>query len=99
MAEIKSISRWRGYKNHIEWIHPPLNFVPLLSRDYDGLHEYVTEKVYPEMKCNVEKKSIFWQFVKSLEPPRAVSVRVQDIIAKDNHFAQIIVRMHTQQVS
>jgi len=70
----------------------------LAGRDYDGLHEYVTEKVYPEMKCNVEKKTIYWQFVKSLEPPRAVSVRVQDIITKDNHFAQIIVRMHTQQI-
>ena len=51
------------------------------------------------MKCNVEKKTIYWQFVKSLEPSRTVSVRVQDIITKDNHFAQVIVRMHTQQVT
>ena len=76
-----------------------MSLMSFLSRDYDGLHEYVTEKVYPEMKCNVEQKTIYWQFVKSLEPPRAVSVRVQDIITKDNHFAQIIVRIHTQQVS
>jgi len=70
----------------------------LACRDYNKLHEYATEKIYPEMKSNVEKKTIYWQFVKSLEPPRTVSARVQDIITKDNHFAQIIVRMHTQQI-
>ena len=74
-------------------------YFKFLSRDYNKLHEYATEKIYPEMKSNVEKKTIYWQFVKSLEPPRTVSARVQDIITKDNHFAQIIVRMHTQQVS
>jgi len=47
---------------------------------------------------NVEKKSIYWEFLKSLEPPRLVQIRVFDVLNKNNNFAQITVRFHTQQV-
>lgn len=87
----------RSFVDHAQEVYIAAHKL-LADRDYDGLHEYVTEKIYPEMKYNVERKTVFWQFIKSLEPPRAVSVRVMDVLTKDNHFAQIIVRMHTQQI-
>ncbi|KAM7315845.1 hypothetical protein ISCGN_005628 [Ixodes scapularis] len=46
---------------------------------------------------NVVNKTLRWQFIKSLEPPRAVHVRCEDLISKDNMFGQVTVRMHTQQ--
>jgi hypothetical protein len=51
------------------------------------------------MMYNTERKSIQWEFVKSLEPPRIVHMRTQEIMSKANFFAQITVRFHTQQVA
>ena len=50
------------------------------------------------MLFNVESKTLRWEFVKSLEPPRVMQVRTADIIHKENLFAQITVRFNTQQV-
>ena len=32
--------------------------------------QYVTELAYPEMKMMANRKTIRWNFIKSLEPPR-----------------------------
>lgn len=64
----------------------------------DDLRDVVTERAYPEIVHNVENKTIHWQFVKSLEPPRVVHARCTDVISKDNIFGQVTVRFHTQQM-
>lgn len=63
-----------------------------------AIREFVTERAYPEMMWNVKYKTIRWQFLKSLEAPRVVHARCTDVISKDNIFAQVTVRFHTQQV-
>lgn len=47
---------------------------------------------------NIDNKTLRWSFIKSIEPPRVVHARVTDIITQDNLFAQLTVRLHTQQV-
>ena len=47
---------------------------------------------------NMDRVTIYWDFIKSLEPPRVVHVRQGDILAKDNTFAQVTVRFFSQQV-
>ena len=51
-----------------------------------------------EMIYNTNRKTIHWEFVKSLEPPRITHMRAVEVINKTNHFGQITVRFHTQQV-
>lgn len=67
-------------------------------KDKHQLREFVTERCYPEMMHNVKDKTIHWKFLKSLEPPRIVHARVTDVIHKENLFAQVTVRFHTQQM-
>lgn len=43
-------------------------------------------------------KTIRWQFVESLEPPRVVHARCPDMVSKGNLYGQVTVRMHTRQV-
>lgn len=62
------------------------------------IRKLITERAYPEMMYNVRYKTIHWKFIKSLEAPRVVHARCTDIISKENIFAQITVRFHTQQV-
>ena len=50
------------------------------------------------MMHNVNKKTIKWQFIKTLEPPQVMQVRKMEVLTKDNLFAQITVRFLTQQV-
>ena len=47
----------------------------------------------------MDRVTTYWDFIKSLEPPRVVHVRQGDILAKDNTFAQVTVRFFSQQVS
>lgn len=61
------------------------------------LHELVTEKAFPEMMHNVARKTVRWAFVKSLAPPVVVHVRHLDVLTKNNTFAQVTVRFHSQQ--
>ncbi|XP_055607688.1 probable 39S ribosomal protein L45, mitochondrial [Uranotaenia lowii] len=62
------------------------------------LREVVTERAYPEMMHNIKDKTIRWKFLKSLEPPHVVHARCTDVITKENIFAQVTVRFHTQQM-
>ena len=70
----------------------------LAAKEEKRLHQLATEKVFPEMMNNTKGKSIYWDFIKSLDPPHVVQVRCQDIISKSNVFAQVTVRFHTQQI-
>lgn len=70
----------------------------LAKKEEKRLHELATEKLYPEMVHNTESKTIHWDFIKSLEPARIVHIRVVDILSKENKFAQITVRFHSQQI-
>ncbi|CAK9801048.1 Probable 39S ribosomal protein L45, mitochondrial [Anthophora quadrimaculata] len=69
----------------------------LATKDEDQILQYVTENAYPLMIHNVANKTVVWKFVRSLEPARLVHARVTHMISKDNNFAQITVRFHTQQ--
>lgn len=65
--------------------------------DEDRMHQFVTEKAFPEMMNMAKRKTIRWAFVKSLEEPKVVHARRGEIMGKDNEFAQLTVRMHSQQ--
>lgn len=69
----------------------------LAEKSKTDIREFVTERCYPEMMHNIRDKTVHWKFLKSLEPPRVVHVRATEVISKENQFAQITVRFHTQQ--
>merc|ERR1711874_257397 len=69
----------------------------LADGEHDLLHKFTTEKAYPEMMHMAKRKTIRWNFIKSLEPPRVVHARHAEIITKENMFGQLTVRFHTQQ--
>lgn len=69
----------------------------LAEKDKYKLREYVTEKAYGEMRHNTLNVTMRWKFLESLEPPRIVHARQTSVISKENLFAQITVRFHTQQ--
>lgn len=70
----------------------------MVEKSLDKLEEVVTERAYPEVVHNIEYKTINWKFLKSLELPRIVHARCTNIVSKENIFAQVTVRLHTQQV-
>jgi len=51
-----------------------------------------------EMIYKLDKRTLRWTFIKSLEPPRVVHIRTTHLISKENVYAQVTVRIHTQQV-
>ncbi|KAG7492906.1 hypothetical protein MATL_G00021000 [Megalops atlanticus] len=63
----------------------------------EKLHSLVTERCYPEMVRGNRYKTLCWNFVKSLEPPRVVHVRSPDMVSKGNFYGQVTVRIHSQQ--
>ncbi|XP_005093094.2 probable 39S ribosomal protein L45, mitochondrial [Aplysia californica] len=67
-------------------------------KNQERLHELVTEKAFPEMVHGMESKTMRWRFVESVEPPKVVQIRVEEMITQDNLFAQVTVRMHTKQI-
>jgi len=69
----------------------------LAEQDEDELHKFATEKCHPEMMNMARRKTIRWNFIKSLEPPRVVHARHAEILTKENMFGQLTVRFHTQQ--
>ena len=70
----------------------------MINKNKYKMREFVSERAYPEMMHNIKDKTIHWKFLKSLEPPRVVHARCTDVISKENIFAQVTVRFHTQQV-
>ncbi|BET00943.1 ribosomal protein, L45 [Nesidiocoris tenuis] len=69
----------------------------MVNKNRDDLPKYVTEKAYPEVLSNIGDKTIVWEFLGSIEPPRVVHIRCTDVVTKENIFAQITVRFHSQQ--
>lgn len=69
----------------------------LMNNNESDIRENVTERLYPEIKHNTKNVTIQWKFLGSIEPPRVVHARQTHLISKENVFAQITVRMHTQQ--
>ncbi|KAK8394776.1 hypothetical protein O3P69_005927 [Scylla paramamosain] len=69
----------------------------LADGDMNKLHQCVTERAFPLVTHESRHKTIRWQFLGSLEPPRAVHIRCTDVISKENIFAQVTVRFHTKQ--
>lgn len=61
------------------------------------LRQYVTERAYPEMMHNTQNKQMVWKYLQLLEPARIVHGRVTNLIEKENLFAQLTVRIHSQQ--
>lgn len=70
----------------------------LAAKDTEALREYVTEVAYARMLHNTMDKIIRWKYLESLEPPRVVHARHTQVISKDNIFAQMTVRFHSQQM-
>lgn len=50
------------------------------------------------MTVGLDTKTLRWNFVDSIEPPRTVHCRTTDLLTKDNLYAQVTVRFHTRQV-
>ena len=48
---------------------------------------------------NIERTTLYWEFIKSLEPPQVVHVRHGELLVADNAFAQVTVRFFTKQVT
>lgn len=69
----------------------------LMSNDESAIRENVTERLYPEIKHNTKNVTIRWKFLESIEPPRVVHARQTHLVSKENIFAQITVRMYTNQ--
>lgn len=70
----------------------------MAAQNKDELIKYVTERAYPEVLHNIDRKTLRWRYIKEIEYPRVVHARVTDVITKENMFAQITVRFHSQQV-
>ncbi|XP_024889034.1 probable 39S ribosomal protein L45, mitochondrial [Temnothorax curvispinosus] len=70
----------------------------LAAKNEDEIIKYVTEMAYPKITHNMTDKTIHWKFLESLEPARLVHARTTSVLTKDNIFAQLTVRFHTQQV-
>lgn len=70
----------------------------LAKRDTENLIDYVTERAYPEVIHNIDKKTIRWKYLKDVELPRIVQARTTEVLSKENVFAQVTVRFHMQQV-
>merc|ERR1719333_1466156 len=100
-----SVRKIRSYDEDFdprEWVDEAMEIYiaahkALADGEHDLLHKFATEKAYPEMMNMANRKTIRWNFIKSLEPPRVVHARHAEIITKENMFGQVTVRFHTQQ--
>ena len=50
------------------------------------------------MVHGLDRQTLRWKFVQSLESPRVVHVRTTEMLSKENLYAQVTVRLHSQQV-
>ena len=50
------------------------------------------------MTVGLDKKTLLWSYEGAIEPPRVVHIRTTNMVSKDNIYAQVTVRFHTQQV-
>jgi len=102
MSSVRKIRKYEDEFDPKEWVEQAEDIYKkaheaLADNDEDLLHKYVTEKCFPEMMYMAKRKTIRWNYIKSIEPPRVVHARHADIITKDNMFGQLTVRFHSQQ--
>merc|ERR1711864_29521 len=102
MMSVRKIRKYEEDFDPKEWVEEAQEIYlnahrALADQDEDKLHQFATEKAYPEMMNMVKRKTVKWNFVKSLEPPRVVHVRHAEVMDKENLFGQLTVRFHTQQ--
>eukprot|EP00794_Sanderia_malayensis_P002992 gene2992-3449_t len=69
-------------------------------KDKDRLNDLVVRNMYAGLKQQFldANKRIYWRFIKSIKPPRIVHARVAPIQEKKNLFAQVTVKLHTEQI-
>ena len=50
------------------------------------------------MMHNADRMTLHWEYIKSLEPPQVSHVRAETLLVDDNLFAQVTVKMLSQQI-
>uniref|UniRef100_A0A915L8K6 Large ribosomal subunit protein mL45 n=1 Tax=Romanomermis culicivorax TaxID=13658 RepID=A0A915L8K6_ROMCU len=68
----------------------------LENREEERLHDLVTEYAFPNMWSELKNKTLKWEYVRSLEPPKVVHLRCGGE-TEDMTFGQATVRFHSQQ--
>lgn len=94
MMSIRKIRKYEDDFDVTTWVEEAMMIyrgahMALAEGDVDKMHTYVTEKAFPEMMNMAKRKTIRWNFVKSLEPPVVVAARHGEILSKDNLFGQV----------
>ena len=69
----------------------------LVADDPTRLHELVTSKCYQELTHGLRFQTLRWSFHHNVEPPRAVHGAYFSTGPAGNNFAQVTVRIHSQQ--
>lgn len=64
----------------------------------DEIFDFVTEKAYAEIVHNIERKTICWKVMKTLEEPYCVRVRCEKGMDGTDLWAQVTIRFHSQQI-
>ncbi|KAK3712986.1 hypothetical protein QZH41_014104 [Actinostola sp. cb2023] len=73
----------------------------LISKDKKKLEELATGSVYHALKKEFfhDNKQLHWRFVRQVDRPRVVHARVVPVDSKENLFAQVTVKVNSEQVS
>jgi large subunit ribosomal protein L45 len=70
----------------------------LMKRDKEKLLDLVTEHAYAKMWTNMKFKTLKWELVEVISPPRISQLTTREMSSKKEVFGQITVRFHTQQI-
>ena len=64
------------------------------------VHLSITDmcKLPQSLKSEFDDKHFVWELVEEVERPHVLVAKVAPMTTKDNLFAQVVVRIHTQQV-
>ncbi|XP_046899854.1 39S ribosomal protein L45, mitochondrial isoform X2 [Hypomesus transpacificus] len=93
-SRLSSLSK-EGLKQRTEQIRQ--SAASQLAFNKEKLHSLVTERCYPEMTRANRYKTLRWNFVESLEPPKVVHARCPDMVSKGNLYGQVTIRIHSRQ--
>lgn len=69
----------------------------LMDRDGDKLSDFVTEHAYSKMWVNMKFKTLRWEWIETLEPPKVTHIITREMLSKSNIYGQITVRLHSKQ--
>jgi large subunit ribosomal protein L45 len=70
----------------------------LQGRMKEKLRMLTTENALNSLKSEFDDKHFVWELVEEVERPHVLVAKVAPMTTKDNLFAQVVVRIHTQQV-